>query len=60
MKGKIDLVKLGISKAENDIINAENSINIKPKPPLDTVCFHPQQCAEKYVKAFLVHYEIII
>jgi len=48
MKEKIDLVKLWIRKAENDLINAKHSINIKPKPPLDTICFHAQQCAEKY------------
>lgn len=54
MKGKGDLVKQWIKKAENDLINAKNSINIKPNPPLDTVCFHAQQCAEKYIKAYLV------
>jgi len=58
MKERIDLVKLWIEKAENDLINAKHSINIKPKPPLDTVCFHAQQCAEKYLKAFLVFHEI--
>ncbi|MHA1506781.1 MAG: HEPN domain-containing protein [Candidatus Asgardarchaeia archaeon] len=47
-----------MKKAENDLINAKNSINIKPKPPLDTVCFHAQQCAEKYLKAFLTFHEI--
>ena len=58
MKDKSDIVKAWIRKAENDLINATNSINIKPKPPLDTVCFHAQQCAEKYLKAYLVQYEI--
>ena len=58
MKEKIDLTKLWIRKAENDLINAKHSINIKPKPPLDTICFHAQQCAEKYLKAFLVFYDI--
>jgi len=58
MKGKIDLVKLWIKKAENDLITAKNSIQIKPKPPLDAVCFHAQQCAEKYLKAFLVYHDI--
>jgi len=58
MREKIELVKLWIKKAENDLINAKNSINIKPTPPLDTVCFHAQQCAEKYLKAFLVYHEI--
>jgi HEPN domain-containing protein len=58
MKGKIDLTKLWIKKAENDLITAKNSLNIKPEPPLDTICFHAQQCAEKYLKAFLVYHEI--
>jgi len=58
MKEKIDLVKLWLKKADNDLINAKHTINIKPKPPLDTVCFHAQQCSEKYLKAFLVFNEI--
>ena len=47
MKERIDLMKLWIKKAESDLITAQNSVNIKPKPPLDAVCFHTQQCAEK-------------
>lgn len=58
MRGKIDLVKLWIKKAENDLITAKNSIKIEPEPPLDTVCFHAQQCAEKYLKAFLIYHNI--
>ena len=27
-------------------------------PPCDTVCFHAQQCAEKYLKGFLTYHEI--
>jgi len=54
MKGKIDLTKLWIKKAENDLITAKDSLNIKPVPPLDTICFHAQQCAEKYLKGFLL------
>ncbi len=49
MKEKIDLVKLWIRKAENDLITAVNSLRIRPKPPFDTICFHAQQCAEKYL-----------
>jgi HEPN domain-containing protein len=26
--------------------------------PTDTVCFHCQQCAEKYLKALLIHYGV--
>ena len=58
MKDKVDLVKAWIKKAENDLITAENSIEIKPDPPLDIVCFHAQQCAEKYLKAYLVYHNI--
>lgn len=58
MKDEIDLVKLWIKKAENDLITAQNSINIAPEPPLDTVCFHAQQCAEKYLKAYLVYHKV--
>jgi len=58
MKEKIDLVNQWIKKAENDLITAKSSLNIKPTPPLDTICFHAQQCAEKYLKAYLTYYEI--
>ncbi|PIV26165.1 MAG: DNA-binding protein [Anaerolineae bacterium CG03_land_8_20_14_0_80_58_20] len=27
-------------------------------PEIDTACFHCQQCAEKYVKAFLVEHDV--
>ena len=58
MKGKVDLVKAWIKKAENDLITAQNSLNIKPETPFDTICFHAQQCAEKYLKAFLVFHDV--
>lgn len=58
MKDKTDLVKAWIKKAENDLITAKWSIKIKPEPPLDIVCFHAQQCAEKYLKAYLVYHDI--
>lgn len=58
MKDKIDLVKAWIKKVENDLIASKNSIQINPEPLLDVACFHAQQCAEKYLKAYLVYYEI--
>lgn len=57
MKEKFDLVKFWVEKAENDLLTAQHSLSIKPKPPYDTICFHAQQCAEKYLKAFLVFHE---
>ena len=55
MKSKIDLVKAWLKKAENDLIAAENSVKIKL---YDIASFHAQQCAEKYLKAFLTYHEI--
>ncbi|MFH1540668.1 MAG: HEPN domain-containing protein [Elusimicrobiota bacterium] len=54
---KLEVVKGWFKKAENDIINADNTIEMET-PPCDTICFHSQQCAEKYLKGFLTFYEI--
>ncbi len=43
---KLNVVKAWFKKAENDLINAENTIKME-SPPTDTICFHAQQCAEK-------------
>jgi len=50
MKKRIDLVKLWIRKAENDLVAAEHLLTVRPHTPYDTICFHAQQCAEKYLK----------
>jgi len=55
MKSKIDLVKAWLKKAENDLSAAENSIEAKL---YDIASFHAQQCAEKYLKAFLTYHEV--
>jgi HEPN domain-containing protein len=47
-----------IAKAENDLKNATHTLKLGADCPTDTVCFHAQQCVEKYVKAFLVASEI--
>jgi HEPN domain-containing protein len=58
MKGdRLDVVRAWFKKAENDLINAENTIKME-KPPCDTICFHAQQCAEKYLKGFLTFHKI--
>jgi len=46
------------SKAENDLKNAIHTLKLGRDCPTDTVCFHAQQCVEKYLKAFLVLSEI--
>ena len=45
-------------KAENDYRGAEDLYRRRKGPLLDLVCFLTQQCAEKYLKAFLVSKKI--
>lgn len=40
-------------KAENDLLVIKNNLAAK-EIPFDACCFHAQQAAEKYLKAFLV------
>jgi HEPN domain-containing protein len=42
-----------MAKAENDFLNIHNNLAAS-EIPWDTVCFHAEQGAEKYLKAFLV------
>ena len=42
-----------ISKAEGDFLTAGREIRARKSPNYDAVCFHCQQCAEKYLKAVL-------
>ena len=53
MSEEIAIAKQWVAKAANDLLNADN--NLKSEIiPFDTVCFHCQQAAEKFLKAFLV------
>lgn len=54
---KIYAVNAWFKKAENDLRTAEYTITMND-PPYDTVCFHAQQCAEKYIKGFLTFHEV--
>lgn len=51
---RIIVLREWITKAENDLKNAAQAILLKDECPTDTVCFHAQQCVEKYLKAVLV------
>lgn len=58
MKGeRRDVVKAWFKKADNDLTVAEHTMKLE-SPPCDTVCFHAQQCAEKYIKGFLTFHAI--
>ncbi len=43
-----------VIKTENNLKNAVHSLKLGKECPTDTVCFHAQQCVEKYLKALLV------
>lgn len=49
----IQVVGEWIAKAENDLKNASNTLKLGKDGPLDTICFHAQQCVGKYMKSFL-------
>ncbi|MCL5999441.1 MAG: HEPN domain-containing protein [Chloroflexi bacterium] len=42
-----------VEKAEGDIATAMRELRARKRPNYDSACFHAQQCAEKYLKAFL-------
>ena len=42
-----------IEKAEGDLLTAEREYRARNRPNYDAVCFHAQQTAEKYLKAWL-------
>ena len=42
-----------IDKGEGDFDTAQRELQVQQKPNYDAVCFHSQQCAEKYLKAYL-------
>jgi HEPN domain-containing protein len=50
-----EFVKPWIQKAENDISSAYILTEKMYPVPTEIVCFHCQQAAEKYLKAFLVY-----
>ena len=43
-----------VRKAENDLANAAHTLKLGADGPTDTVCFHAQQCVEKYLKTLLL------
>ncbi len=50
----LDVVREWVVKAEHDLKTAAHTLTLGDECPTDTVCFHAQQCVEKYIKALLV------
>jgi len=42
-----------VEKADGDFRTALREFRARKQPNFDAACFHAQQCAEKYMKAFL-------
>lgn len=57
MSEKIDIVKQWIEKADHDLGTAQVTYLYLPKYH-DTIAFHCQQAAEKYLKGFLLFLDI--
>jgi HEPN domain-containing protein len=57
MKQKSELIKDWIQKAEHDLGMAALALENKPEYT-DSICFHCQQAAEKYLKAYLVFLDV--
>lgn len=51
-------LKEWVHKAEEDFVVATTLIRKRKSPTPNAVCFHCQQCAEKYLKAFLVKHAV--
>ncbi len=47
----VELIRDWLAKAENDLKTAVVALTLGGDCPTDTVCFHAQQCVEKYIKA---------
>ncbi|MBI5194263.1 MAG: HEPN domain-containing protein [Nitrospirae bacterium] len=52
------LTREWIEKAEGDFATAGREIRARKRPNYDAVCFHAQQCSEKFLKAILQEQDI--
>jgi HEPN domain-containing protein len=53
MKTRQELINSWIKKAEKDLLTAEHELSF-PNAVTESICFHCQQAAEKFLKAYLV------
>lgn len=48
-----DIAKEWFNFANLDLKSARYLLNMKPQP-IEIICYHCQQCAEKYLKGYIV------
>lgn len=49
-----------VAKADADFYVMEREGRVRKNPAYDSICFHAQQCAEKYLKATLAEHDLDI
>jgi len=47
-----------VEKAEHDLVTATAVMKLTDNCPYDMICFHAQQCVEKYIKSLLLWLDI--
>ncbi|MEW6657544.1 MAG: HEPN domain-containing protein [Thermodesulfobacteriota bacterium] len=52
-------VKEWLEKAEKDYATARRELAAQEDPNYDAVCFHAQQCIEKFLKALLIQRNVL-
>lgn len=52
------LIAEWVQKAEGDYVSALHLLRLRKNPQPAMVCYHCQQCAEKYLKAFLLQHNV--
>jgi len=52
MQADLEIARRWVGRARDDLLDADNNLRAD-ETPLGLVCFHCQQAAEKYLKAFL-------
>lgn len=55
MKYQAETARLWFMKADNDLKVGRDEL-MSDNPVTDAICFHMQQCVEKYLKGYLVFY----
>ena len=56
MKERLDLVRGWLRKGDSDLLAVE--LALQANAALDIACYHAQQAAEKWLKAYLIAYNI--
>ena len=52
---ELEVLEEWVGKVEGDYATASRKFAVGDTPNYDAVCFHAQQCVEKYLKALLIH-----